>query len=170
MEHLRLAADPVRNRAAIGVWGVIAALLLAASDPAAGDPRRVEGKHPLEPHWDLTPHEKLYSQFNEELIVRHFFADSRAGIFVDVGCSHWKKHSTTYFLEAHLGWSGVGIDALPQLARGYRENRRRTRFLNYIVTDHSGGMETLHVGGPISSTSKERVDRRLPDRRRDPIS
>ena len=44
----------------------------------------------------LTSGEKLYSQSNEELIIRHFFDDRRDGVFVDVGSFHWKKYSTTY--------------------------------------------------------------------------
>jgi FkbM family methyltransferase len=108
--------------------------------------------------WDLTPHEKRYSQFNEELVIRHFFDDRRDGVFVDVGCYHWKQHSTTYYLEAHLGWSGVGVDALPWLRAGYEKNRKSTRFFNYLVTDHSGGTTTLFAAGPISSIDESRVE------------
>jgi len=95
--------------------------------------------------------EKLYSQKDEELVIRHFFSDRRNGFFVDVGCSHWMKHSTTLYLERHLGWSGIGIDALPDLAESYREHRPGTKFFQYIVTDHSGSLETLYVAGPVSS-------------------
>jgi FkbM family methyltransferase len=108
--------------------------------------------------WDLTSHEKLYSQANEELIVRHFFGDREAGTFVDVGCYHWKQFSTTYYLEAHLGWSGIGIDALPSLRAGYEKNRKRTRFFNYLVGDESGGVATLFAAGPLSSTDEARIE------------
>lgn len=33
--------------------------------------------------------QKLYSQHDEELIIRHFFDDRRDGFFVDVGSFHW---------------------------------------------------------------------------------
>lgn len=46
---------------------------------------------------------KLYSQYDEELIIRDFFNDRRGGVFVDVGCYHYKDISTTYYLEKHLG-------------------------------------------------------------------
>jgi hypothetical protein len=105
----------------------------------------------------LTSGKKLYSQFNEELIIRHFFDDRRDGFFVDVGAYHWKKASTTYYLENHLGWSGIAIDAQGQFARGYAKNRPRTRFFSYIVTDHSGTNETLFFAGPISSTKKSHL-------------
>jgi FkbM family methyltransferase len=107
----------------------------------------------------ITSGEKLYSQHNEELIIRHFFKDRREGFFVDVGCYHWKRASTTYYLEEHLGWSGVAVDALPMLRRGYERNRPRTRFFNYIVTDHADTVESFYASGPLSSTSEERVEK-----------
>ena len=119
--------------------------------------------------WDLTPHEKRYSQFNEELVIRHFLKERRDGVFVDVGCYHWKQDSTTYYLEAHLGWSGVGIDALPWLRAGYEKNRKATRFFNHIVSDTSGGKQTLFSAGPLSSTDEERIEAWLPDQKRKSI-
>lgn len=100
---------------------------------------------------------RLYSQFDEELIIRHFFEDRRDGFFLDVGSYHWRDFSTTYYLEEHLGWSGIAIDAQPQLAAGYTKNRPRTRFFSYIVTDHSGTQETLFLAGPISSTVEKHL-------------
>ena len=101
--------------------------------------------------------EKLYSQFDEELIIRHFFDDRRGGFFVDVGAYHWKDYSTTYYLEKHLGWSGIAVDAQGRFAPGYREHRPRSRFFRFIVTDHSGPRETLHLAGPMSSTDADHV-------------
>jgi len=81
---------------------------------------------------------KLYSEHNEELIIRDFFQDRRNGFFVDVGCAHYMHASTTFYLEKHLGWSGIAIDALDEFENDYLENRPNTKFFNYIVTDHSG--------------------------------
>lgn len=97
----------------------------------------------------------LYSQFEEELIIRDFFEDRRGGVFVDVGSYHWKDFSTTYYLEKHLGWTGIAVDAQALFAPGYEKNRPGTRFFSYIVTDHSGGVETLYLAGPISTTRRE---------------
>lgn len=100
---------------------------------------------------------KLYSQKNEELIIRDFFQDRTGGFFLDVGCYDWKDLSTTYYLEKHLGWSGIGVDANDALRSGYEEHRPNTRFENYIVTDKSGGEHSffLNVGGAgISSVSR----------------
>jgi FkbM family methyltransferase len=103
--------------------------------------------------------EKLYSQYREELIIRHFFKDRKKGFFVDVGCWHWKTASTTYYLEKHLRWSGIAVDALAVMGRGYKRNRPRTKFLNYIVTDHADTVESFYASGPLSSTSEEQVEK-----------
>lgn len=78
--------------------------------------------------------------------MRHFFGDRRDGVFVDVGCYHWKQYSPTHALESELGWSGIGIDALAGFRKGYEANRKRTRFFSYIVTDRAGGKETRAPG------------------------
>jgi FkbM family methyltransferase len=87
---------------------------------------------------------KRYSQFDEELVIRDFFQDRTEGVFLDVGSSTPMKNSTTYYLEAHLGWSGIAIDALPEFAPQYERLRSRTRFFSYIVTDHSGTVESFY--------------------------
>ncbi len=102
--------------------------------------------------------QKLYSQHDEELIIRHFFDDRRDGFFVDVGSFHWWVMSTTYYLEEKLGWSGIAIDALPGLAKEYAENRPRTQFFHYIVTDHSGTVETLFAAGSLSSVVEDHIE------------
>ena len=99
---------------------------------------------------------KLYSQENEELIIRDFFNDRRDGFFLDVGCYDYKDISTTYYLEKHLGWSGIGVDANEALREDYELHRPQTKFENYVVTNRSGGTQTFYlvVGGEgISSVS-----------------
>jgi FkbM family methyltransferase len=92
----------------------------------------------------LRTEHSAYSQHDEELIIRDFFQDSRDGFFVDVGCAWPKKDSNTYYLEAELGWSGIGIDALPEYAQPWHNKRRNSKFFNYAVTDHSGTFETFY--------------------------
>jgi len=92
----------------------------------------------------LTHEKKLYSQSNEELIIRDFFKDKKNGVFVDVGCADYKHFSTTYYLEKHLGWSGIGVDALPEYKDGYTTHRPNTIYENYIVTDHAGTKEPFY--------------------------
>jgi hypothetical protein len=101
---------------------------------------------------------KLYSQFDEELIIRHFFEDREGGFFVDVGCSTPTENSTTYYLEKHLGWTGIGIDALPEHAEPWRRERPGSRFFSFLVSDRSDEMGTFYrsaVTG-LSSTEQNR--------------
>jgi FkbM family methyltransferase len=100
----------------------------------------------------LTAGKKRYSQHDEELLIRHFFDDRRDAVFLDVGAYHWKDASTTLYLERHLGWSGVAVDALASFEQGYLENRPKTRFFTYIVSDRSGETATIYVKGAITST------------------
>ncbi len=87
---------------------------------------------------------KLYSQFNEELLIRDFFKDQRNGIFLDVGCNDYKNVSTTFYLEEKLGWKGIAVDALSEFAEGYLLHRPNTKFYNFIVTDHSGTVDPFY--------------------------
>ncbi len=105
---------------------------------------------------------KLYSQFDEELIIRDFFEDRPDGVFLDIGSAHPRKFSTTYYLEKHLGWSGVAVDALASYAPAYERLRPRTRFFSYIVTDHEGTLEkffVVHAAPGLSSTIEDRTFR-----------
>ncbi len=87
----------------------------------------------------------LYSQYDEELFIRDFFGDRRGGVFVDVGASHYEINSTTYYLEKHLGWRGIAIDALEDYRQGYQRHRPGTKFFAYYVADHSGGISDFHI-------------------------
>ena len=141
-----------------GTSALLAILLAALSSACAGG-RSASVPEPPPSSLDdiLTNGEKLYSQFDEELIIRHFFGDRREGVFLDVGCGPAKRNSTTYYLEHHLGWSGIGIDALPEWGLPYETERPNTRFYNYIVTDHSGDVETFYrvLRGKLRSSVSE---------------
>jgi hypothetical protein len=88
---------------------------------------------------------KLYSQGDEELLIRDFFHDRRGGFFVDVGASHYKKGSNTFYLEERLGWSGIAIDANGAFAAEYAKYRPRTRFFEYFVGDHEEPARAFYV-------------------------
>jgi FkbM family methyltransferase len=153
------------RRAAV-YWVALAALVLAAAavwlSRTSGTPDAIdtsERAHAREAI--LTQGKKLYSQHDEELVIRHFFDDRREGFFVDVGAYHWKRSSTTLYLEKHLGWTGFAIDAQAGVAKGYARNRPGSRFFNYIITDHSGTEDSLYIAGPVSSTKPTHADELL---------
>lgn len=85
------------------------------------------------------------SQRPEEWLVRDFFQDRREGTFLDVGASHYRQHSNTYYLETELGWSGIAVDPLTQFAADYAQYRPRTRFKAFFVSDVSDATAKLYT-------------------------
>lgn len=110
----------------------------------------------------LLKEESRYSVFDEEVIIRDFFQDRRGGVFVDVGCAWPIRANNTYYLEHHLGWTGVGIDALEEYAAEWQEKRPGAQFLNYLVTDQSSDAAEFYRSQNLglSSASKKRADGR----------
>jgi FkbM family methyltransferase len=103
---------------------------------------------------------RQYSQWDEELAIRDFFNDRRDGFFVDVGASDYKRDSTTFYLEKHLGWTGIAIDANKAYAEGYRLNRPGTAFFNLFVSNKDDQIQDFFLNRPdprISSGSKAHV-------------
>ena len=100
-----------------------------------------------------------YSSRNvEEWLIRDFFQDRHNGVFLDVGANDYRKENNTYFLETHLGWSGVAIDALEEFASGYREHRPRTQFFALFVSDVAGSTAQFYVPEKnklVASASRE---------------
>lgn len=78
-----------------------------------------------------------YAQFNEELIIRDVFEDKKSGFFVDIGANHYKKNSTTYYLDKNLGWQGIAVDALVHYQSDYKKYRPNVNYLNYFISDKS---------------------------------
>lgn len=81
----------------------------------------------------------------EEWVIRDYFQDRRDGVFLDVGASHHREGSNTYYLEANLGWSGVAIDAVQEFAAGYAQHRPRTRFVAMFASDRADATADLFV-------------------------
>jgi FkbM family methyltransferase len=87
----------------------------------------------------------LYSQDDEETLVRAFFADRRGGFFLDVGSGDPIRHSTTYYLEKHLGWEGIAVDAIAEYAETFARERPRTRFFTYFAGPKSDATHDFFV-------------------------
>jgi FkbM family methyltransferase len=103
---------------------------------------------------------RRYSLFDEELIIRDFFQDRRGGFFVDVGCAWPTKANNSYYLERHLGWSGIGIDALADYADEWKATRPTSKFFNYLVTDHSGTNDLFFKSDGLGLSSTKRRNAR----------
>lgn len=101
-------------------------------------------------HWELGRLRQAYgpdrnSRNHEEWIIRDFFQDRRAGVFLDVGANDYRKESNTYFLDAVLGWSGIAVDALAEFGPDYVKHRPRTRFLAMFASDVADSTVQLFV-------------------------
>ena len=128
----------------------LALVLVLLSEAAAPPPPK-----------DMFATEKvLYSHGNEELVARDFFKDRREGFYLDVGCWHPIQDNNTYYLEEHLGWRGIGVDALPEMERKWKRQRPKSTFANYIVTDHAGTREPFFrvKFTDISAVQKPKLD------------
>ena len=100
----------------------------------------------VERDWLLAKYGPAHYSFGvEELVIRDFFQDRKGGVFVDVGASHYKKDSNTYYLESQLGWSGLAVDAVEEYEADYERYRPHTRFVARFVSDRSNGELTLFV-------------------------
>jgi len=86
-----------------------------------------------------------YSEREEEWLIRDYFQDRRAGVFVDVGANHYKFASKTYYLESKLGWSGLAIEPQREFADEYRTYRPGTKFLPFFVSDASNHTARLYL-------------------------
>lgn len=104
------------------------------------------------------PHKSIpyYSEKLEELVIRSFFNDCRKGFFLDVGCAGPIQISTTCYLENHLEWSGIAVDANPSETKAWKKYRPNTQLFKFLVTDHYGSIEKFYAAGGLGSTKKER--------------
>ena len=131
-----------------------------AADPLEGLPRGARYLAGYGPN--------RYSQFAEEWIIRDFFKDRRGGTFVDVGANHYKQDSTTFYLEEHLGWSGLAVEPLAQFEAEYKQFRPRTTFLPFFVSDVSDERAKLYVldeHSVVSSGDRKFTERTAPNAR-----
>jgi FkbM family methyltransferase len=140
-------ADPAavpRNLAAGNPYraGVAAALALTLAVSVCACRRSTVAQRHLPDRVDLAAlranyGEALYSQDDEETLIRAFFQDRRGGFFLDVGAGDPIRHSTTHYLEKHLGWSGIAVDAIAEYAPVYATLRPATRFFAYFAGNKS---------------------------------
>ena len=138
---------PPPSRPVSAPQGAQEAQRAAPATPPAGQPKPILAQ------------KKLYSQNNEELVIRDFFKDRRGGFFLDVGCAWPKQHSTTYYLEKHLGWSGIGVDALSDYGPGWAKARPRSKFFALLVSDKADTKQAFYKASTtgVSSTQQDRM-------------
>jgi len=140
--------------AALGLMVGVGHLWLRRSIAGRRAPKETEALAEL--HATYGP--KLYSQSDEETLIRDFFHDRRGGVFVDVGSGDYRHGSNTLYLEEKLGWSGIAIDANPAFAAAYAQHRLHTKFFAYFVSDHPDDAHPFFTPGSsdqLASGSRE---------------
>ncbi len=154
----------IRWSAVVLALAMLAAGVLAgrAMGRAGSEPQVAGGQAAFLNGREMRPFREKYgpsknTEGEEEWFIRDFFQDRRNGTFVDVGANHYQKSSKTYYLETALGWSGIAIEPQKEFAEGYRENRPRTKFLPFFVSDVSNETARLYVikRYPVVSSSNE---------------
>jgi FkbM family methyltransferase len=140
------------------VFAPLAVLALACSEPPPAENAAAEAEEPsllsklgeherkiraIPGRTGILAEQKRYSLFDEELIIRDFFQDRKGGVFLDVGCAWPIDANNTYYLEKHLAWTGIGVDALSDYAEAWQRERPGSRFFSFLVTDRSGGTGTF---------------------------
>ena len=91
----------------------------------------------------------------DDKLARHL---PERGVFVEAGAHDGFTQSNTYFLERHRGWSGVLVEAIPELARRARGRRPGSRVFNcaLVADDYSGSTVRLRFGDLMSIVADAR--------------
>ena len=93
----------------------------------------------------------LFPPEREPGLVREFLSAEAPGFFVEVGANDPVKESQTFHLE-QLGWTGILVEPVPELAAQLREKRKAQVFAVACSSPpRAGSIMTLHVAGAFSS-------------------
>lgn len=85
-----------------------------------------------------------FAQNHEDSILARFFANQRAGVFVDVGAHDGITYSNTYLFERR-GWNGLCIEPNPQTFDLLKSRRRVPCIQVAIVGDPDQREATLYL-------------------------
>ena len=77
-----------------------------------------------------------YGQHKEDqYIIETFFRNKKNGVFLELGALDGVKFSNTYYLEKHMGWTGVLIEPTKVLFENLKINRPKSKCYNYIISE-----------------------------------
>ncbi|MGH2916598.1 MAG: FkbM family methyltransferase [Solirubrobacteraceae bacterium] len=78
----------------------------------------------------------------------------RGGTFLEAGAHDGFTQSNTYFLERHLGWTGILVEPVPELARKCSLRRPASRVVECALVgpEHASDSVQIHFGDLMSTT------------------
>ena len=80
---------------------------------------------------------------NDRWICEEVFPGLRNGYFLEAGAADGLQDSSCHFLEAHLNWTGVCVEAHPCFAAPLFANRPGSRCFSLGLAETAGSMEFL---------------------------
>jgi FkbM family methyltransferase len=102
---------------------------------------------------------RSYSQVGEDLLIAYLLGTTTDLRYIDIGCLWPVQHSNTYLFYADNG-SGLCIDANPDAAADFEEQRPRDLFLNAAIGAGDGTMTYYKFNNPGFNTfSTDRAKR-----------
>ena len=83
--------------------------------------------------------------------------DRDGGVFVEAGAHDGYTQSNTYYLERFRGWSGVLVEAVPELHAKAARRRPRSHVVQCAVVgpEHAGGEVTIAFGDLMSKVGDD---------------
>jgi FkbM family methyltransferase len=73
------------------------------------------------------------------------YLNFRGGFFIEVGANDGYSQSNTYYLEKILGWQGVLIEAIPELYKMCRRQRRKAHVYDCALVAKDYGEPTIQI-------------------------
>lgn len=83
----------------------------------------------------------------DKVLNEIYFKNRRGGFFIDIGAHDGVSINSTYFLEKHLGWSGVCIEPLKRRYDELVKNRPGSLCLNKAVYNREGFVKFRDITG-----------------------
>ncbi len=85
---------------------------------------------------------KYYSQIGQDqYYIENIINFKKNGIFIDIGANNGIHASNTATLEFDLGWTGVCIEANPNLIESLTKNRPNSKICNYAAWNKDTTLE-----------------------------
>lgn len=96
-----------------------------------------QGKLFFRPKSNLTSPQSFYRALNDLDKKLEKYLPHRGGFFIEAGANDGVKQSNSYYFEKSLGWSGLLVEAIPELYRRCLENRTNSKVYNYALVASS---------------------------------